>query len=271
VATPIGNLEDITLRALRVLREVDLIAAEDTRVTRRLLTHHGIATRLTSYYGGSERARIDSLLAALESADVALVSDAGMPTVSDPGEALVQAAQGAGHRVVPIPGPSAVLAALAASGLPIGAFTFVGFLPRKSGERRRALAALTSLPHALVLFEAPTRLVATMRDALAELGDRPTAVARELTKLHEEIARGRLSELIAQYEATPPRGEITLVIGPPTEVPEHQQASEEEVAEALRAAVARGLKPRQAAAAVSAETGVPTRDLYRTLLGLDTT
>jgi 16S rRNA (cytidine1402-2'-O)-methyltransferase len=210
VATPIGNLEDITLRALRVLAEVPLIAAEDTRTTRVLLDRHGISTRLTAYTEHNRRGRIPMLLAHLETADLALVSEAGTPLVSDPGAELVGAAIAAGHTVVPVPGPAAPVSALVASGLPARGFLFLGFLPRTSGERRTLLASLARLPYTLLAFESPHRLRATMADALAVLGDRRTAIARELTKLHEEIFRGTLSAAIAHFAA--PRGEFTLVI-----------------------------------------------------------
>jgi 16S rRNA (cytidine1402-2'-O)-methyltransferase len=255
----------VTLRALRVLREASLVAAEDTRVTRRLLAHYQIATRPLSLHAANERQRLPAVLAALAEGDVALVSDAGTPTVSDPGAALVAAALAAGHPVVPVPGPSAVLAALAASGLGGGPFTFVGFLPRRGAERRDALAALADCRHALVLFEAPTRLLATLRDLRAALGDRPAAAARELTKLHEQIVRGDLSAVIEHFQATPPRGELTLVVGGagPASAPE---LPDEALAVALRAAAASGLRPRAAAAEVARQTGRPARELYRLLV-----
>ncbi|HEY3109697.1 MAG TPA: 16S rRNA (cytidine(1402)-2'-O)-methyltransferase [Chloroflexota bacterium] len=272
VATPIGNLEDVSLRALRVLREARLIAAEDTRVTRRLLDHYQIAARPISLNAANERRRRPALLAALADGDVALVSDAGTPTVSDPGADLVSAALEAGHAVVPIPGPSAVLAALAASGLGGGPFTFVGFLPRRGGERRGALARLVELPHPLVLFEAPTRLLATLGDLRAALGDRPAAVARELTKLHEEVVRGELGALVAHFEARPPRGEVTLVVGPAvhgkvSQVSQVSQLADADLDAALAEAVARGLRPRAAAAEVAQRAGRPARELYRRMVG----
>ena len=213
VGTPIGNLEDVTLRALRVLREVDLIAAEDTRTTRTLLRAHGIETPLTSFHEFSGPGKLRRLADRLSSQDVALVSDAGMPGLSDPGYPLIRAALEAGHAVVPIPGPSAILAALVASGLPMHAFHFLGFLPRKSGERRRALAAVADEDATLVAFESPHRLVASLADAAAVLGDRPMAAARELTKKFEEIVRGTVSELLDRFRREAPRGEFTLVFG----------------------------------------------------------
>ncbi len=212
VGTPIGNLEDITLRALRVLSEVDLIAAEDTRVTRVLLEHHGIKTPLIPFHEYSRAAAVQKLLARLEQGDVALVSDAGTPGISDPGCALVQGALAAGMPVTAVPGPSAVIAALAISRLPTHSFTFVGFLPRKSGPRRRLFEAQRERGETLVAFESPYRLVASLRDLAAVLPNRPTVVARELTKKFEQVVRGTASEVLAHFEATPPRGEITLLV-----------------------------------------------------------
>jgi 16S rRNA (cytidine1402-2'-O)-methyltransferase len=213
VGTPIGNLEDVTLRALRVLHEVDLIAAEDTRTTRTLLRAHGVDTPLTSFHEFSGPGKVRRLTDRLADQDIALVSDAGMPGLSDPGYPLIRAALEAGHAVVPIPGPSAILAALVASGLPMHAFHFLGFLPRKSGERRRALAAVAEEEATLVAFESPHRLVASLADAAAVLGDRPMAAARELTKKFEEIIRGTISELLDRFRQEAPRGEFTLVFG----------------------------------------------------------
>src|SRR5919199_967040 len=212
VATPIGNLEDITLRALRVLREARLIAAEDTRHTGRLLTHYGIATPLVSYHEHNKLARLDRIFAALAEGDVALVSDAGTPGLSDPGYELVRAALARGVRVVPVPGPSALLAAVVASGLVPGLFTFAGSPPRAAGERRAAFARLALSPVPTVLYEAPHRLLATLEGLLAACGDREVAVARELTKLHEEIRREPLGAAIAHFSAHPPRGEFVLVV-----------------------------------------------------------
>lgn len=211
VGTPIGNLEDVTLRALRVLREVDLIAAEDTRTTRRLLRAYQITSPLTSFHEFSGPSKLRHLAERLANEDVALVSDAGMPGLSDPGYPLIRAAIEAGFAVVPIPGPSAILAALVASGLPMHAFHFLGFLPRKSGERRRALVAVAEEDATLVAFESPHRLVASLVDALAVLGDRPMAAARELTKKFEETIRGTVSQLAERFAGETPRGEFTLV------------------------------------------------------------
>lgn len=212
VGTPIGNLEDITLRALRVLREVALIAAEDTRTTRKLLAHHDIATPLVSYFEYSGPERTTMLLEALEGSDVALVSEAGTPGVSDPGCELVQAASAAGFAVVPVPGPSAVTSALAASGLSSDRFRFVGFLPRRPSERRDLLRTLADEPYTMVAFEAPHRLHGTLRDLSEYLPERSLVVCRELTKLHEEIWRGGTDTAVHYFAGERARGEYTLVL-----------------------------------------------------------
>lgn len=212
VGTPIGNLEDISLRAIRTLREVALIAAEDTRRTRVLLKRYEIDTPLTSYYEHNKLTKLEYILSLLQAQDVALVSEAGMPGISDPGYELVRAAIAREITVVPIPGPSAIVAALAASGLPTDQFTYLGFLPRKSGERRRRLASVASETRSIIAFESPHRLLACLADILETLGDRPMAVGRELTKLHEEFVRGTVSQVQAHFTAHAPRGEFTLVI-----------------------------------------------------------
>lgn len=213
VGTPIGNLEDITLRALRVLRDVALIAAEDTRTAGKLLTRYDISTPLISYFEHNKLARQSRVLAALEKGDVALISEAGMPGISDPGYELIRATQAAGVNVVPIPGPSATLTALVVSGLPTDRFLYLGFLPRRRAERRRLLQSVAVEPGSLLVFEAPHRLCAALDDLLDILGDRPLAVCRELTKLHEEVRRGTIAEAVAHFAEQPPRGEFTLVIG----------------------------------------------------------
>ena len=214
VATPIGNLEDITLRALRILREADQIAAEDTRHTQKLLSHYEISRPLRSYHEHNESKRAAELVAEMEQgAKIALVSDAGMPLVSDPGYVLVKLCLEAGIPVVPVPGPSALLAALSASGLPNEEFLFVGFLPQRSGERRRAFERLRIEDRTLILYEAPHRIAECVADAREILGDRSACLAREVTKLHEEFRRGKLSEIAVSLEERPARGEITLLIG----------------------------------------------------------
>ncbi len=259
VATPIGNLEDVTLRALRVLAEVSCILAEDTRHTRILLDRHGIRTRLRSLHAHNERARLHEVLRSLEAeGSVALVSDAGTPLVSDPGERLVRGVRAAGHEVAPIPGASAVLAALVASGLPATPFLFAGFLPRKAGERRAQLASWADRPETLVLFESPRRLAATLAELLESLGDREACVARELTKLHEEQVRGRLSELVERF-AQGARGEVTLVIaGARTPA----ALSPEALAGQVRARVERGESPREIAAALAPSAAASKREIY---------
>jgi 16S rRNA (cytidine1402-2'-O)-methyltransferase len=210
IATPIGNLEDISLRALRLLREVKLIAAEDTRTTRRLLNAYNIKTPLTSYHEHSERAKLDYLLNYLEKEDMALVSEAGMPGLSDPGYELIVAAIERGIPVVPIPGASAVITALVVSGLPTDQFLYVGFLPRRKGQRQRLLSSIIEEPRTIVAFETPHRLREALSDIEEILGDRRISVCRELTKIHEEIFRGRVSQ--AKEHFVEPRGEFSLVI-----------------------------------------------------------
>jgi 16S rRNA (cytidine1402-2'-O)-methyltransferase len=210
VATPIGNLEDISLRALRVLREVKLIAAEDTRKTRRLLNAYNIETPLTSYHEHSKRAKLDYLLGYLEKEDLALVSEAGMPGLSDPGYDLIVAAIERGFSVVSVPGPSAVVTALVVSGLPTDQFVYVGFLPRRKGQRQRLLSSISDEARTIVAFEAPHRVREALTDIEEILGDRRVSVCRELTKVHEEVFRGRMSQ--AREHFAEPRGEFSLVI-----------------------------------------------------------
>jgi len=260
VATPIGNLEDVTLRALRVLREVSLIAAEDTRTTRKLLAQHGIKARLTSYNDHNKPQKIPYILSALEQADVALVSEAGMPAISDPGVDLVAAAVAAGVPVV-VPGPSAVVTALAVSGLPTRQFTYVGFLPRRRGERRRLLSSLAEQPRTIVALESPHRLLASLVDLLATLGDRRIAVCRELTKLHEEVFRGPISEALAHFQE--PRGEFTLVIEGAGDSSAGAPPDEAAVRRELRRLRQQGLGARQAVDEVALRFGLPRRQTYR--------
>src|SRR5215472_13105255 len=216
VATPIGNLEDITLRAVRILNEADQIACEDTRHTQKLLNHYNISKPLVSYHEHNELTRAPELVLAMEKgAQVALVSDAGVPLVSDPGYRLVTLCLRHRIPVIPVPGPSALLAALSASGLPNEEFLFAGFLPARSGERRRALERLRMEDRTIIFYEAPHRIEETLTDAREILGDRSACLAREVTKLHEEFRRAPLSELLASLEQKPVRGEITLLVGPP--------------------------------------------------------
>ncbi len=268
VATPIGNLGDITRRAVALLGQVDIIAAEDTRSARRLCAALGLATpRLVRYDDHADQADRDNLIQAIKQGrSVALISDAGMPLVADPGLKLVQEAQREGVPVTALPGPSAALTALALSGLPSDRFLFAGFLPPKDGARRRALAELADVPASLILFETGPRLAASLAAMVDTLGTRPAAVARELTKLVEEVRRGSLAELAAAYaEAEPPKGEIVVVIGPPeAEAP----AAAEDIDARLRAALAT-LSLRDAVAAVAATTGRKRREVYARALALD--
>jgi len=213
VATPIGNLEDITFRALRILKEVDLIAAEDTRHTRKLLSHFDIHTKLTSFFLGNENAKANSIIDALiGGSDVALVSNAGTPCISDPGYPLVTRAIEEGVTVVPIPGPSALATAICGAGLPTDRFTFVGFLPDKPGKRKKAIESLKEIPHTLVLYVSPYKASKTINECLEILGDRRTCLCRELTKVHEEFIRESLGNLVELVEKKPPKGEIVLII-----------------------------------------------------------
>ncbi len=261
VGTPIGNLEDITLRALRVLRECALIAAEDTRRARILLEHYGIHTPTLSYFEHNEPARIPQILEALARGDVALISEAGMPGLSDPGYALIRAALERGFPVVPIPGPSAPVTALVVSGLPADRFVFLGFLPRKAGERRRLLAAAAPLPWTLVAFEAPHRLRESLEDILEILGDRPMVTARELTKIHEEVRRGTVREILEHFRRVEPRGEFTLVIAGASEV--EAMWEEEEVRRRLQELLAAGQPLARAAREVARASGWPRQVVYR--------
>jgi 16S rRNA (cytidine1402-2'-O)-methyltransferase len=263
VATPIGNLEDITLRALRILREVGLIAAEDTRSARTLLSRHGISTPVTSYYEHNKLIKLETILAALDKHDVVLISEAGMPGISDPGYELVCAALARGITVTPIPGPSAIVSALAVSGLPTDRFLFLGFLPRQKAERRRALREIAAERSTLIAYEAPHRLLDTLEDILAILGDRRIAAARELTKLFEEIQRGTVSEVLAHFRETPPRGEFTLVVEGKREQAEHPSPSAEQVRQRLAELARQGVPPSEAARLVASETGLPRREVYR--------
>ena len=259
VSTPIGNLEDITLRALRVLGEVGLIAAEDTRVTRRLLTRYDIDTPLTSYHEHNKLAKIPDLLAKLEGIDIALVSDAGTPGVNDPGQELVMAAASTGHDVIGIPGASAITTAIAVSGIAMEGFVYLGFLPRNSGERQRLLKSVISERRSLVLFETPHRLKATLKDAQVVLGDRELAVCRELTKLYEETYRGTISEASEHFDN--PRGEFTLMISGATS--DDENAPKVDARPLLEELHRQRVSARDAVAQISEATGLGRRELYR--------
>ncbi len=266
VATPIGNAADITLRALEVLAGVDVIACEDTRVTSKLLAIHGIATSLTPYHEHNAARARPSLIKRLKCGQtVALVSDAGTPLVSDPGYKLVRACLDAGISVTAVPGPSAALTALMVSGLPTDRFLFAGFLPPRQAARRRALAELAAVPASLVFMESTRRLAAALADMAAVLGERETAVARELTKMFEDVRRGTPAALAAHYrDAGPPKGEVTLVVAPPAGDP---SLGDDEMDRRLALAMAEG-SVRDAVARVAAETGLAKRRLYARALEL---
>lgn len=266
VATPIGNLEDISARALRVLREVSLIAAEDTRHTRKLLQHYDIATPTTSYHEHNKLEKLDHIIDMLSQGDVAVVSDAGTPALNDPGYELVTAALKAGFEVSPIPGPSAPIAALVASGLPTDAFLYLGYLPRKESQRRQLLEEITRLPYTLVFLETPHRLVPALESLENELGNRRIAVARELTKKFEEIFRGDIASARQYFMKQPPRGEITLVLEGRS--PGDEKWSEERVRLELVAALEAGGRPSRIASQIASGSGWTKSDVYRLLLAL---
>jgi 16S rRNA (cytidine1402-2'-O)-methyltransferase len=266
VATPIGNLRDITLRAIATLAAADAVIAEDTRVSHHLLAHYGVTTPLVAYHEHNAAVMRPHLLARLaQGAALALISDAGTPLVSDPGYKLVAEALAAGIAVTSVPGPSAVLAALVVAGLPTDRFFFEGFLPPRSAARRTRINELAFVPATLVFFESPRRLAEMLADLAAELGDRPAAVARELTKLYETTRRGTLAELAALFgEEPPPKGEIVVLVGPPALV---APVAEQELDRLLQGAL-ENLSVKDAAAAVSAQTGAPRRQVYARALTL---
>ncbi|MSQ33090.1 MAG: 16S rRNA (cytidine(1402)-2'-O)-methyltransferase [Dehalococcoidia bacterium] len=267
VSTPIGNLEDITQRALRVLREASLIAAEDTRTARILLSAYGITTPVVSYHEQGGQPRVEPILQRLQGGDVALISEAGTPGISDPGFELVHATLAAGHQVVPVPGPSALTAALAVAGVPLDQFTYVGFLPRRRAQRRRLLGELAASPRTSVAFEAPHRLRAALEDMAEALGLRPLAVCRELTKLHEEVFRGTPEEALAHFQQ--PRGEFTLVFaGAPAEDRRSATGDSAALRRRLGALRRQGLRAREAVGQVAVETGVSRRLVYQEWLRL---
>ena len=271
VATPIGNLGDITLRALETLRAVALVAAEDTRRTGALLRHFRIDTPLVSYHAHNRVARLPRLLAALAQGDLALVSDAGTPAISDPGQELIAAAGAAGHEIVAVPGPSAPIAALAVSGLSASLFHCAGFLPRRASQRRRCLAQMAGWPGTLILFEAPHRLRGTLADLLDVLGDRQVAVCCELTKLFEQVLRTTLAAAAAHFQAVEPRGEFTLVVAGAGTL--EQRTPEAPPSARLRQRYAALLSQlgdrKQALRALAAETRLPRKTLYAALLAPD--
>ncbi len=261
VSTPIGNLEDITLRALRVLREVGLIAAEDTRVTRKLLSHYDIHTRLASFNEHNQSSRIPDLLSTLQDTEVALVSDAGTPGVNDPGKALVQAASDAGVQIVVVPGASAVTSAVAVSGIVDEAFIYLGFLPRSRGDRRRLFESLSHERRPVVAFESPRRIRRSLQDMRETLDGRHIVVCREMTKLHEEIFRGTASEALSHFEQ--PRGEFTLVIDGSTESSNDDAELDVLASTLLRQFRRQGAGAKHAVSHVTAVTGLSRRQVYQ--------
>jgi 16S rRNA (cytidine1402-2'-O)-methyltransferase len=263
VATPIGNLDEMTPRAVRTLREVTLIAAEDTRHSAYLLRHFGVETPMLSYHAFNEKARVERLLDALAHGDVALISDAGTPGISDPGRVLVEAAHVAGYKVSPISGPSAMAAAISVSGLVDGPFTFLGFLPRDSNDRRVLLSTTTTNGFPIVLFESPNRLVATLVELHALLGDQPAVVAREISKIHEDIRSGTLGSLAEHYRSGGVLGEVVVIVGSRQRVTAHEDP------EALvQRLLDLGMKPSQAAKEGAALSGLPRADLYEIAIRL---
>ena len=263
VATPIGNLEDVTLRALRVLKEVSLIAAEDTRTTKVLLTRYGITTPLSSYHDHNKKARLPFLLAKLKEHDIALVSEAGMPGLNDPGYEVVRAAIEQGIAIDPIPGPSVIPTALVVSGLPPDQFLYLGYLPRRSSQRQRLLSSVASEGRTIICLETPHRLSGALKDILSVLGNRKIAVCRELTKLYEEVFRGTVQDALNHFSS--PRGEFTLVIAG---APRREPPPDEEIARRLGELLALGLASREAVRKVAQETTAPRREVYRVWLGL---
>lgn len=263
VATPIGNLEDISARALRVLREVGLIAAEDTRQTGKLLSHYGITTPTTSYFEHNKLTKLDVILNRLETGDVALVSDGGFPGVSDPGYELIREAIARGVTVTPIPGPSAILAALVVSGLPTDSFVYLGFLPRKANDRARSLAANAAESRTLICLEAPHRLIDSLNDIRRELGNRRLAVCRELTKLHEEVFRGTVAEAIAHFNQSDVRGEITIVIEGWRSEDKVETWDNARIHAALADLIALGVERKEAAKQIAAQSGWDRREVYK--------
>jgi 16S rRNA (cytidine1402-2'-O)-methyltransferase len=266
VATPIGNLEDLTLRALRILKEVDLIAAEDTRHSRKLLDHYGIQTQLTSYHEHNEQAKARHLVERMQRGEsIALISDAGTPVISDPGHRLVQEAIRSGISVSPIPGPSALMAALSASGLSVERFSFEGFLPAKRKERREKLQSLRAEMRTMIFYEAPHRARESLADIGEILGDREMVLAREITKVHEEFLRGSAVDLSAQLADREWRGELTLVIAGASAVP----AAPESIMAEIRSLKNGGMRVKEIAALLGEKYSVKKRDVYRMILDLE--
>lgn len=264
VATPIGNLEDMSPRALRILREAHLIAAEDTRHTRQLLTHFDIHSPLTSYFEHNKLSKLEAVLSALSQGDVALVSDAGTPGINDPGYELVKAALEAGYTISPVPGPSAPIAALAASGLPTDSFLYLGYLPRKSSERKEFLQNVAHQPYTLIFLETPHRLLDALDDLLAVLGDRPMAAARELTKVYEQFVRGQISEVLEHFTQHEPRGEFVLVLMGQQEALS-ERWTEDQLKKAISHELKNGGKAKEISAQFATQSGWNKKEIYALL------
>jgi 16S rRNA (cytidine1402-2'-O)-methyltransferase len=264
VATPIGNLEDMSPRGVRILKEAVLIAAEDTRHTGVLLKHFGIETQMTSYFEHNKLEKIDLILSKLVEGNVAVVSDAGSPAINDPGYELVKAALAAGHDVRPVPGPSAPLAALTVSGLPTDSFLYLGYLPHKASERRKALSKVANLTYTLIFLESPYRIVEALEDILAELGDRQICVAREMTKMFEEYWRGAVSGALAYVKSQPARGEFTIVVSGAQNVV--KRWTESELKAAIRSEMEAGKKSKEIAAELAEASGWSKKEIYQKVI-----
>jgi len=261
VATPIGNLEDMSPRAVRILREVVLIAAEDTRHTGVLLKHFEIETKLTSYFEHNKLNKIDLILSKLAEGDVAVVSDAGSPAINDPGYELVKAALASGHDVRPVPGPSAPIAALTVSGLPTDSFLYLGYLPHKAAERRKFIGQIANSPYTLIFLESPYRIIEALEVILSELGDRQICVAREMTKMFEEYWRGTVSGALEYFRSQPARGEFTLVVSGKQSVV--KRWAESELQAAIRLETEAGKKSREIAAELAERSGWSKKEIYQ--------
>jgi 16S rRNA (cytidine1402-2'-O)-methyltransferase len=261
VATPIGNLEDISARALRILRESKLIAAEDTRHSGVLLKHFGIETPQTSYFEHNKIHKLELILNALAEGDVALISDAGSPAINDPGYELVKAALASGFDVRPVPGPSSPIAALTVSGLPTDSFLYLGYLPSKASERRKAVGQVSNLPYTLIFLESPHRIVDSLEDILATLGDRQICVAREMTKMYEEYWRGPLSDAVEHFKSKDPRGEFTLVISGKMKE-ERIVWTEEELLKAIKKELKAGKPAKEISVELAEQSGWNKKDVY---------
>jgi 16S rRNA (cytidine1402-2'-O)-methyltransferase len=262
VATPIGNLEDMSPRAIRILREASLIAAEDTRHTGKLLKHFEIETKLTSYFEHNKLNKLDLILDKLSSGDVALVSDAGTPAINDPGYELIRAALASGFDVVPVPGPSAPISALAVSGLPTDSFLYLGYLPHKTSERHKFIGEVASLPYTLIFLESPHRIVESLEDILSTLGDRKICVAREMTKMFEEYWRGNISGAVEHFKSQTSKGEFTLVVEGKTKE-ERERWTEEQLLAVIKDELKSDKSARDISIELAKQSGWNKKDVYR--------